>query len=254
MRRLSGKVAIVTGASAGIGRATARRFAAEGAMVVLGARRHSELQSVVEEIESAGGVAAMVAGDVSDANYARTLVETAYGRFGSLDIAFNNAGTLGEAGPTEAVSQAGFEKAVTVNLTASFLAARAQVPRMVASGGGSVVFTSTIVGSSFGFPGTAAYAASKSGILGLVQALATEYGPRRVRVNAILPGAIETSMYREMNDNPDKEAFMVNMSALKRLGQPEELAAAALFLASDDSSFVTGTAMLVDGGATITRT
>lgn len=254
MRRLSGKVAIVTGASAGIGRATAKRFASEGAMVVAGARRQSELQSLLAEIEALGGVAAMLAGDVSNEDYAHSLVETAYSKFGALDIAFNNAGTLGEAGPSETVSQHGFEQAIAVNLTASFLAAQAQIPRMIAGGGGSMIFTSTIVGSSFGFPGTAAYAASKSGIIGLVQTLATEYGPRNVRVNAILPGAIETSMYHEMNDTADKEAFMVNMSALKRLGRPEELAAAALFLASDDSTFVTGTAMLVDGGATITRT
>ena len=254
MRRLSGKVAIVSGASAGIGRATARRFASEGATVVLGARRHSELKSIVAEIESAGGVAVMVAGDVSDEAYANALVETALERFGALDIAFNNAGTLGEAGPSETISRIGFEEAVTVNLTASFLAAKTQIPQMIANGGGSVIFTSTIVGSSFGFPGTVAYAASKSGIIGLVQTLATEYGSKNVRVNAILPGAIEASMYREMNDTSAKEAFMVNMSALKRLGRPEELAAADLFLASDDSSFVTGTAMLVDGGATITRT
>lgn len=254
MRRLAGKVAIVTGASAGIGRATAKRFAAEGAMVVVGARRHSELQALVSEIESLGGVAAMVAGDVADEDYARTLVETAFTRFGGLDVAFNNAGTIGEAGPSEIVSKEGFEKALSVNLTASFIAARTQIPRMAASAGGSVIFTCTIVGSSFGIPGTAAYAASKSGLVGLTQTLATEYGPKNIRVNAILPGAIETSMYREMNDTPDKEAFMVNMSALKRLGRPEELAGAALFLASDDSAFITGTAMLVDGGATITRT
>jgi NAD(P)-dependent dehydrogenase (short-subunit alcohol dehydrogenase family) len=254
MRRLAGKVAIVTGASAGIGRATAKKFASEGAMVVVGARRQSELETLISEIEADGGVAAMMAGDVTNEDYAKTLVEIAFARFGGLDVAFNNAGTLGEAGPSEVVTKNGFEGALAVNLTASFIAARAQIPRMVASGGGSVIFTCTIVGSSFGIPGTAAYAASKSGLVGLTQTLATEYGPKNVRVNAILPGAIETSMYREMNDTPDKEAFMINMSALKRLGRPEELAGAALFLASEDSSFVTGTAMLVDGGATITRT
>jgi NAD(P)-dependent dehydrogenase (short-subunit alcohol dehydrogenase family) len=116
-----------------------------------------------------------------------------------------------------------------------------------------VIFTSTFVGYSFAFPGVAAYAASKSGLIGLTQALAAEFGPRGIRVNAILPGAVETGMYREMNDTADKQAFMTNLHALKRVAQPEELARSVLYLASDDSSFVTGTASLVDGGASITR-
>ena len=114
-------------------------------------------------------------------------------------------------------------------------------------------FTSTFVGYSFAFPGVAAYAASKSGLIGLTQALAAEFGPRGVRVNAILPGAVETGMYREMNDTADKQAFMTNLHALKRVSQPEELARSVLYLASDDSAFVTGSASLVDGGASITR-
>lgn len=253
MKRLEGKVAIVTGSSSGIGRATAVLFAAEGANVVVGARRAAELDALVEEIRLFGGSAVALAGNVAEESYASALVELALSKFGSLDIAFNNAGTLGEAGPTASVTEAGFNEALHVNLTGSFLAAKYQSVPMLQKGSGSIIFTSTIVGSSFGFPGVAAYAASKSGIIGLTQALATEFGPGGVRVNAILPGAIETSMYREMNDTPDKEAFMVNMSALKRLGRPEELARSALYLASDDSTFVTGTATLVDGGATITR-
>ena len=114
-------------------------------------------------------------------------------------------------------------------------------------------FTSTFVGYSFAFPGVAADAASKSGLIGLTQALAAEFGPRGVRVNAILPGAVETGMYREMNDTADKQAFMTNLHALRRVSQPEELARSVLYLASDDSAFVTGTASLVDGGASITR-
>ena len=124
---------------------------------------------------------------------------------------------------------------------------------MLKRGGGSVIFTATFVGYSFAFPEVAAYAASKSGLIGLTQALAAEFGPRGVRVNAILPGAVETGMYREMNDTADKQAFMTNLHALKRVARPEELARSVLYLASDDSSFVTGTASLVDGGASITR-
>ena len=125
---------------------------------------------------------------------------------------------------------------------------------MLKHGGGSVIFTSTFVGYSVAFPGVAAYAASKSGLIGLTQALAAEFGPQNVRVNAILPGAVDTGMYREMNDTADKQAFITNLHALKRVATPEEIARSVLYLASDDSSFVSGTASLVDGGLSITRT
>lgn len=254
MGRLANKVAIVTGASAGIGRATAKLFAAEGAAVVVGARRETELATLVAEIEAAGGRAVALAGDVRSEAYAAALVALAVEKFGRLDIAFNNAGTLGEAGPSTGVSEAGWSDAIAINLTGSFLGAKHQIAEMVKHGGGSVIFTSTFVGYSFAFPGVAAYAASKSGLIGLTQALAAEYGPQHVRVNAILPGAVDTDMYREMNDTPDKTGFITNLHALKRVASPEELARSVLYLASDDSAFVTGTASLVDGGASITRT
>jgi NAD(P)-dependent dehydrogenase (short-subunit alcohol dehydrogenase family) len=254
MGRLSGKVAVITGASAGIGRATAKLFAAEGAKVIVGARRQVELDSLVTEIESDGGKAVALAGDVRSEEYNKALVALAVKRFGKLDVAFNNAGVLGEAGPSTGVSEAGFSEAIAINLTASFLGAKHQIDEMVKHGSGSVIFTSTFVGHSFAFPGVAAYAASKSGLIGLTQALAAEFGPQNIRVNAILPGAVDTGMYREMNDTADKQVFITNLHALKRVATPEELARSVLYLASDDSSFVTGTASLVDGGASITRT
>ncbi|QNK02879.1 SDR family oxidoreductase [Dyella telluris] len=254
MSRLNGKVALITGASSGIGRATAKLFAAEGARVVLGARRDAELQSLVKEIEAAGGTAVAVAGDVRSEDYAKALVDTAVSRFGKLDIAFNNAGTLGEAGASTGVSEAGWTDTLAINLTGSFLGAKHQIAQMTKNGGGSVIFTSTFVGHSFAFPGVAAYAASKSGLIGLTQALAAEFGPQGVRVNAVLPGAVDTDMYRDMNNTAESQAFVTNLHALKRVATPEELARSVLYFASDDSAFVTGTASLVDGGASISRT
>ncbi|GGC67701.1 SDR family oxidoreductase [Undibacterium terreum] len=254
MNRLNGKVAIITGASSGIGRATAKLFAQEGAKLVVGARRQAELDSLVAEIVAAGGSAVALAGDVQSDAYAQALVELAVSKFGHLDVAFNNAGTLGEMGPSTSVSAEGFINALNVNLTSGFLGAKHQIAAMRKNGGGSIIFTSTFVGHSFAFPGVAAYAASKSGLIGLTQALAAEFGPQGIRVNAILPGAVDTDMYRDMNDTAESQAFITGLHALKRAAQPEELARSVLYLASDDSSFVTGTASLVDGGASITRT
>jgi NAD(P)-dependent dehydrogenase (short-subunit alcohol dehydrogenase family) len=254
MPRLQSKVALITGASAGIGRATATLFAAEGAKLVLGARRKAELDSLVAEIAAAGGQAAALAGDVRSEDYAKALVDLALTRFGRLDVAFNNAGVIGEVGPSTEVSASGWNEALAVNLTGAFLGAKHQIAAMLKTGGGSVIFTSTFVGHTVGFPGVAAYAASKSGLIGLTQALAAEFGPQGVRVNAILPGAVETDMYRAVNDSADKQASVTAMHALKRVAQPAELARSVLYLASDDSSFVSGTASLVDGGLSITRT
>src|ERR1700741_824718 len=209
--RLQNKVAIVTGASSGIGRATAKLFASEGAKVVVGARRESELASLVAEIKANGGTAVALAGDVRSEAYAKALVALAVERFGRLDIAFNNAGTLGEAGPSTKVSEAGGNDAIAINLTGSFLGAKHQIAEMLKHGSGSVIFTSTFVGYSFAFPGVAAYAASKAGLIGLTQALAAEFGPKGVRVNAILPGAVDTAMYRDMNNTPESTSFVTNL-------------------------------------------
>ena len=254
MNRLTSKVAIVTGASSGIGRATAKLFAYEGAKVIVAARRQQELDSLVKEIAEQGGIAYAIAGDVRDEAFAQSVVNAALQNFGRLDIAFNNAGTLGEMGDTTSVSEAGWTDTLATNLTSAFLGAKHQSPAMLKSGGGSIIFTSTFVGHSFSFPGVAAYAASKSGLIGLTQALAAEYGPAGIRVNSILPGAVDTEMYREMNNSEESQSFIRALHALKRAALPDELARSVLYLASDDSSFTTGTAMLVDGGASITRT
>lgn len=253
-QRLANKVAIVTGASSGIGRTTAKLFAREGAKVVVAARREAELATLVKEITSEGGQAIALAGDVQSEAFAKAVVEAAVATWGRLDIAFNNAGTLGEMGPTTEVSEKGWNETLSINLTSAFLGAKYQVAEMIKHGGGSIIFTSTFVGHTVGFPGTAAYAASKSGLIGLTQVLASEYGAQGVRVNAILPGAVDTDMYRDMNNTEESRAFITGLHALKRAATPDEIARSVLYFASDDSSFVTGTASLIDGGVSITRT
>jgi NAD(P)-dependent dehydrogenase (short-subunit alcohol dehydrogenase family) len=256
MSQATGKVAIVTGASSGIGRAAARLFARNGARLVVNARRQSELDDLVAEIAAEGGEAVAVVGDAGDEQTAKAAVATALERFGRLDIAFNNAGTLGEMGPIAGISLEGWQETWRVNTTSAFLAAKYQMPAMVGNGGGSIIFTSSFVGYTAGFPGVAAYAASKAGVIGLMQALAVEGGSSRVRVNAILPGGTDTAMNMANLPGaaPGTREFLNGLHALKRLAQPEEIAQTALYLASDASSFITGTALLVDGGVSINHT
>jgi NAD(P)-dependent dehydrogenase (short-subunit alcohol dehydrogenase family) len=251
---LMDKTAIVTGASSGIGSATAKLFAREGANVVVTARRSEDLNRLVAEIEGAGGSAIAVAGDIRDEALARSLVETALERFGALDIAFNNAGTNGEMGPTPDVSLAGWNETLATNLTAAFLGAKYQIPAMATRGAGSVIFTSSFVGYTAGMPGVAAYAASKAGLIGLTQALAVEFGPKGIRVNALLPGGTDTPLAEAWVKTPEALAFVEGLHALKRRAHPDEIARSALYLASDASSFTTGTALLADGGVSINRT
>lgn len=256
MTVLAGKVAIVTGASSGIGRATALLFASEGAKLVVTARRKSQLDELVAEIERAGGKAVAIAGDVRDEALAKELVDTATRRFGGLDVAFNNAGSIGKMGPTADVSLADWQDTLDTNLTSAFLGAKYQVPAMIARGGGSLIFTSSFVGYTVGMPGMAAYAASKAGLIGLTQVLAAEFGRKGIRANAILPGGTDTpaSITNAPDATPEVLAFVENLHALKRMARPEEIARSVLHLASDGSSFITGTALLVDGGVSISRT
>lgn len=256
MHALKDKVAIVTGASSGIGYATAKLFAGQGASVVVAARRHAELNALVDDIEAAGGQAFAVAGNVRDEAYAKALVETALDRFGGLDIAFNNAGVVGKIGPLADLSVAGWHDTLDTNLTSAFLGAKYQVPAMIMRGGGSIIFTSSFVGYTAGMPGMAAYAASKAGLIGLTQVLAAELGSKGIRVNAILPGGTDTpaSITNAPSATPETVAFVEALHALKRMARPDEIARSVLYLASDASSFTTGTALLVDGGVSINRT
>jgi len=253
VKSLEGKVAIVTGASSGIGRAATHLFAREGVKLIVTARRKDELETLVAEIERGGGEAFVVAGDIADDSVSEMLVETAIGRFGGLDIAFNNAGALGEMAPVPEISLKGWRETIETNLTAAFACAKYQIPAMVARGGGSIIFTSTFVGHVVGFPGMAAYAASKAGLVGLTRVIAAEFGGQGIRANAILAGGTDTPMGRVAAPTSDAIEFIANLHALKRIAAPEEIAQAALFLASSASGFVTGSAMAVDGGISIAR-
>ncbi|WP_309084748.1 SDR family oxidoreductase [Chelativorans sp.] len=252
MFSLAGKVAIVTGASSGIGRATARLFAEEGAKVIVSARREQELQKLVAEIREGGGEAEAVPGDVRDEAHAKALVDRAMRRFGGLDIGFNNAGIVGRMAPAPELDRDSWDETLDVNLTSAFLAAKYQIPAMLERGAGTLIFTSSFVGNTVGMPGMAPYAAAKAGLVGLTQTLAVEVGPRGIRVNALLPGGTDTPA--ATFKTPEEWAFVEGLHALKRVAKPEEIARAALFLASDAASFVTGAAMLADGGISINRT
>ncbi len=251
--QLNNKVAIITGASSGIGAAAATLFAAEGAKLVLGARRQERLEEAVAAIRGEGGKAVAVAGDVREEAYAEALVDVALSQFGGLDIGFNNAGVLGVAGEVASLSAEDWQATLETNLTSAFFAAKHQSPAMRKRGGGSIVFTSSFVGQGIGFPGLATYGASKAGLVGLTQCLAVELGQSGIRVNALLPGGTKTPMAGDFSDDPAAAEGIAQMHALKRVAEPEEIAKAALFLASDTASFVTGSAMLVDGGNSICK-
>jgi NAD(P)-dependent dehydrogenase (short-subunit alcohol dehydrogenase family) len=244
---LQDKVIIISGASSGIGAAAARLFAEEGANLVLGARRAEVLEAVARET---GGRALVVPGDVRDPTYAEALVAGAVAAFGRLDGAFNNVGTVGAMTPVTEMTRATWEEVMAVNLSSAFHAAKAQIPALRAGGGGSIVFTSSFVGfSNGGLPGMAAYAASKAGMIGLVQSLAADHAAEGIRVNALLPGGTVTPMGGE--NDPEARAFIAGLHPMKRMASPREIAQAALFLLCDRSDFVTGSPMIVDGGMSV---
>ncbi|XJC80734.1 SDR family oxidoreductase (plasmid) [Delftia tsuruhatensis] len=244
MALLDGKVALVTGASSGIGRAIALMFAEQGAALVLTARRSALLDAVAKEIRQSGGRAEFVTGDITQAETHEQLIEAANSRFGGLDIAINNAGIVGALKPLAEMSLEEWQTTLDTNLEAAFLGARSQIPAMLHRGGGSIVFTSSFVGTSVGLPGMSAYGAAKAALMGLVKGITADYAAQGIRANALLPGGTDTDI---AGDQSTKD-WAAGLHAMKRIAQPEEIAAAALFLASPMSSFVTGSALFADGG------
>lgn len=254
MGQLDGKIAIVTGGGAGIGQATVLRFVAEGARVVVNDRQEARVEQTLELIRQVGGVAEGLAGDVTDSATVAQLVDLAVERFGRLDVMFSNAGTGLAQGALIDLEDRSFQKDLQLNLAAMFYCLRESLRVMLPAGQGSIICTSS-ASAVRAVPATGAYASAKAGVLALVRSGAVEAGPSGVRVNAIVPGAIATEAL--LSWFPKDEGAKSGMSEgvpLGRMGRPKEIAAAALWLASDDSSFVTGTSLLVDGGAAAGRT
>jgi NAD(P)-dependent dehydrogenase (short-subunit alcohol dehydrogenase family) len=244
MPLLEDKAAVITGASSGIGRAIALKFAEEGASVVITARREALLNEVADAIRQNGGRVEIVAGDVGLPETHQQVIETATSKFGGLDIAINNAGIVGAFKPLAEITPEEWQVTLDTNLTAAFLGARNQIPAMLKRGGGSIVFTSSFVGTSAGIPGMTAYGASKAGLMGLVKGITAEYAAQGIRANALLPGGTDT----EAAGDQSAKDWAAGLHAMKRIAQPEEIASAALFLASPMASFVTGSALFADGG------
>jgi 3-oxoacyl-[acyl-carrier protein] reductase len=246
--RLAGRVAIVTGAASGIGRATAERFAAEGGAVVVGDVQAEAGERVVAGIRAAGGRAEFVATDVTRDDDVRALVEAAPARFGALDVLVNNAG-IGRFVAFEQLEPADWDRIFAVNLRAAFLACRFAVPHLRRSGRGAIVNLS----SQSGLQGQAmneAYCASKAGVILFTRSLARELAPDGIRVNCVCPGGTDTPLLRSFSRSITSAESAPARPPLGRFARPEEIASAILFLASDDASYVTGVALPVDGGAT----
>ena len=247
MKKLENKVAIITGAASGIGKSTALLFAKEGAKVVVSDINEENGNKVVDEIKAAGGDAIFVKADTSSPEDNENLVKETIIAFGKLDIAVNNAGIGGESNKVGDMSVEGWKKVVDINLSGVFYGMKYQIPEMVKNGSGSIINISSILGQA-GFANSAGYVAAKHGVVGLTKSAAWEYAPDKVRINAVGPGFVYSGMVSEEAMGKEALNFLETKHAFGRLGEPEEIAAMLLFLASDDASFVTGSYYPVDGG------
>ena len=245
--QFDGKVAVITGGSSGIGRATAIKFAALGAKVVLAARGEERGEAVATEIRETGGKAIFVRTDVTVESEVESLVREAVEAFGSLDIAFNNAGLWSALGPTHEIDEESWDRELAVNLKGVWLCLKHEVIQMLQHGGGAIVNDSS-AGGLKGAASAAAYSDAKHGVIGLTRSAAVEYGARGIRVNAVCPGFIATPMTQFMSDDPETISRVVSAYPVGRVGNPEEIANAVTWLCSEDAAFVTGIAMPVDGG------
>jgi NAD(P)-dependent dehydrogenase (short-subunit alcohol dehydrogenase family) len=253
MGRLDRKVAVVTGAASGIGRGTALCLAREGAAVVAADLNSQGGEQVIGEIAAAGGRAVFQHTDVSSEPDIKALVDRAVSEYGRLDVIFNNAGLVGAVGPIEKINADDWDKTIAVLLRAVFLGIKYAVEPMRKAGGGSIISTSSVA-SFLPPPYAAAYAAAKGAVISLTRAAALQLGPDRIRVNCICPGFINTPILGSVPAFSDPAAvaqLLDHVQTIPRVGRPEDIASMVLFLASDESEWVTGQAMIVDGGLTV---
>lgn len=242
--RLQGKVAIITGGGGGIGRATAVRFAQEGARLLIADINEEECIKTVNLVKEIGGTAEFIRTDVTKAEEVEKMVDETIRIFGKLDILFNNAGTGSGEKKIPDINLEDWQRVIDVNLTGVFLGLKYALPKM--QSGGAIINTSSIAGIK-GQKLLGPYTASKSSVIALTKAASTEFGRKNIRVNAIAPGVIETNMVSDWKKT-DKWPILSTANALKRIGKPEEVANAVLFLASDEASFITGETLIIDGG------
>jgi NAD(P)-dependent dehydrogenase (short-subunit alcohol dehydrogenase family) len=245
---LEGRVALVTGAGSGIGRAAALAFVREGAKVVVADVAAEGGKETLRLIEEAGGDGIFVEGNISIAADVRMIVEAAVEHYGRLDCAYNNAGIEGLQAPTAECTEENWDRVLAINLKGTWLCMKHEIPVMLKQGGGVIVNTASVAGL-VGFPNIPAYNASKGGVIQLTKTAALEYATQGIRVNAVCPGVIQTPMIdRFLGGSAEAEAQFVAMEPVGRLGLPQEIAEAVVWLCSDAASFVTGHAMVVDGG------
>jgi len=247
---MAGKVALITGAAGGIGRASALAFAACGAQVVVADIDADGNQDTLAQIESGGGSGMSIRVDVTQAGEVEELVRRTVNTFGRLDYAHNNAGIAyapGEFGSVAEQTERVWDAIMNVNLKGIWLCMRAELPHMVTQGGGAIVNTASVLGL-VGSKGLSAYVASKHGVVGLTKTAALEYARYNIRVNAVCPGVIDTAMVEPIAEIPGMQEAWIRSQAIRRLGRADEVAAAAVWLCSDAASFVTGHMMAVDGG------
>lgn len=248
MSRFTGKVALVTGGTSGIGRATALALAEEGAAVALTGRRQREGEAVAAEVRARGGRAIFIAGDVSIESDVRAFVDRTVGEFGRLDVAVNNAGVESK-GPLAEVTPDEYRRIFDVNVLGVILSMKHEIPAMLRAGGGAIVNVASVAGV-IGMPGVSVYIASKHAVLGLTKSVALEFARQNVRVNAVSPAAIQTDMFdRFAGDQAGKE-YVAGLHPIGRVGTAAEVADAILYLAAPRSAFVTGQNLIVDGGFT----